>query len=396
MIFILAEPIKNELHLNDTQLGLLGGLAFTLVYGFFNLPIAWLADRRSPTKVIGLCLLIWSAMTTGLGFAANFFHLLVGRFGVAMGEAGSTPPAHAIIGRVFSPSSRARAIAVFSLGSSLGAGAGLAVGGWLSSHIGWRSTFIALGVPGILLALVFFTVLRLPPNTNDPKIKTISWGSSLLTLMKKPAYRHLTLGAAIYTSVAYSGHTFFPAFLVRAQGLSVAEAGFGLGLLYGLGGAIGILLGGYFGDKLAERDRRWRVWIGGIMILGSIPFVLAALYVRTGATSIVLLALPLTAWSVFIPPMWAAVQDLAEADARATATALFALVCTGIFGSTGPVLIGMVSDKLTVDYGPDGLRYALLVLVGTLAWAGLHFFLAARHIAARPADVAAPPLPARA
>lgn len=382
ILFILAEPIKNELHLSDTQLGLLGGLAFTLVYGCFNLPIAWLADRRSPTTVIGISLLVWSMMTAGLGFAANFYHLLAGRLGVAVGEAGSTPPAHAIIARMFPPNRRARAIAVFALGSSIGAGLGLSVGGWLSSHIGWRHTFIALGVPGIVLSLVFFLFLRLPPVAKDPRQTSLSWRKSILTLVRKPAYRHLTLGAAIYTSVAYSGHTFFPAFLIRAQGMPVAQAGFWLGLLYGLGGAIGIVIGGYLGDRLGERDRRWRVWLGAMMILGSIPLVVAGLYVREGHLSIALFAAPLVAWAVFVPPMWSAVQDLAEPDARATATALFSLVCTGIFGSIGPLIIGAMSDRLTQDFGPDGLRYALLILVGTLAWAGLHFLLAARHMAA--------------
>ena len=160
IVGILAIPIKADLGLTDTQLGLMGGLAFALFYTLLGIPIAMLADRRNRTVIMSVALVVWSAMTAVCGFAQNFAQLFLARLGVGVGEAGGVAPAYSLVADYFPSEQRARALAVYSFGIPLGGALGIFFGGLIASLIDWRTAFLAVGIAGVVLAPVFKLVVR--------------------------------------------------------------------------------------------------------------------------------------------------------------------------------------------------------------------------------------------
>src|SRR5687767_6628361 len=201
IIGILAVPIKAELQLTDTQLSLMGGIAFALFYSGLAIPIAWLADRRSRVNIIALSVALWSGFTAACGLAQNFWHLFLARMGVGIGEAGGVAPSYALISDFYPRSKRARALAFFSLGIPIGSALGVFFGGWLATHLDWRSAFIIVGLAGIPAALLVRFGIREPArglfDSSDgtasapapPFLKVAS------TLFAKPSFWLLSFGA---------------------------------------------------------------------------------------------------------------------------------------------------------------------------------------------------------
>ncbi|MBT5602472.1 MAG: MFS transporter, partial [Gammaproteobacteria bacterium] len=164
ILAILLEPIKHDLALSDSELGLLGGLAFALFYATLGIPIAALADRWSRVKVLAISMMIWSVMTALCGMASSFLTLLMTRIGVGIGEAGASPPSHSLISDYFPIESRATALSIYALGIPFGSMVGNFVGGWGAEELGWRMTFYLVGVPGVLIAMLILGTLKEPPR----------------------------------------------------------------------------------------------------------------------------------------------------------------------------------------------------------------------------------------
>jgi MFS family permease len=160
ILTILLEPIKQEFALSDAQLGLLGGLAFAFFYTLLGIPIAMWADRGTRTKIIALALFIWSLMTAVTGLATSFATLLLARIGVGIGEAGGSPPSHSLLAAYFPPERRGMALGVYAAGIPIGSAIGALAGGWIGATLGWRTAFMVVGLPGVLLALVVLLTLR--------------------------------------------------------------------------------------------------------------------------------------------------------------------------------------------------------------------------------------------
>jgi MFS family permease len=170
---ILAQSIKEDLGLSDTQIGALSGVAFGIFYATLGIPIARLADRYSRVNIISICLAIWSLMTALSGLAGNFWHLLAARIGVGIGEAGGSPPSHSLIADYFPIDGRASALGIYALGIPIGILFGNLAGGWINEFFGWRTAFLLVGIPGILLALVLkFTVKEPPRGYSEGKQRT--------------------------------------------------------------------------------------------------------------------------------------------------------------------------------------------------------------------------------
>ena len=142
ILVILLEPIKADLNLNDTQLGLLSGLAFAAFYATLGIPIAMWADRGDRRKIITLALAVWSGMTAFSGLAQNYWHLLIARMGVGVGEAGGTPPATSIISDLYGPKERATALGIYTTGIGIGILAGFIIGGIVYEAWGWRACYL--------------------------------------------------------------------------------------------------------------------------------------------------------------------------------------------------------------------------------------------------------------
>jgi predicted MFS family arabinose efflux permease len=377
--FILAQSIKEDLGLSDAQLGVMGGAAFAIVYSTLGLPLARLAERAGRKWVLAGSLCVWSLLTASAGLVATFPQLLATRLGVAAGEAGSTPVGHSLISAYFPERRRGLALSIFGLGVPLGTMIGLGLGGWLDQVMTWRHAMIAIGLPGILLALLVVLTVREPPRKvgNAPDVPLFT---TLRLLGSRRSFRHMAAGIALYSMGANATIVFVPAFLMRTYEMTSVGAGMSLGVLYGIAGVAGTLAGGFLGDKLGARDARWRLWVPALGLALAMPFTLGAWFAPTAALSVLLLAGPKIANLLYIGPVFVALHSIAPLRARATASAFLLFFNSLIGASLGPLIVGLLSDWLQPSTGALSLRYALCFVVVTQAWAALHLWTAARTL----------------
>jgi predicted MFS family arabinose efflux permease len=382
---ILIDSIKRDLQLTDSQIGLMAGLSFAVVYSIAGLPLARIADRWSPRRVLSLSLATWSLMTALGGLATNFLHLVATRAGVAASEAGCTPSAHALISRVYSADRRAVALAIFSLGVPIGSMIGLSLGGWINDLFNWRTAFFIVGLPGVLLALVCW--LALPEVASAaPSHAAPSGFRAMRDLLALRSFRHMAAGSSLYACGSYAMNVFAAAFLIRVHDLSTAQAGLGFGLAFGLGGMAGTFAGGWLSDHFGKRDVRWRMRIPAIGQLLSLPTALGAWLAPDPIASIVLLGLSYVFGLLYFAPAFATAQSLATNESRATAAALLAFCLTIVGASLGPMAVGWASDALAPEFGDLSLRYAMCLMGITILWSAIHFQVAARPL---PSDLEA-------
>ena len=345
---IVAEPIKKDLGLTDTQLGVLGGIAFAAIYATLGIPLARLAERKSRLAIITTALTIWSVFTMICGAAGSFWQLAIARAGVGVGEAACTPCAHSMIGDAFPPEKRATAISIYSLGIPLGTLAGIVGGAWVAEAYGWRMAFVAVGAPGLLLALIAAFVLKEPVRGRyDPPVSTTppSLGVVIGHLWSRPAFRNLLVGVTISTMIA-AGHGAFGApFLLRSPfDISYTEVSLIMGASAGVAGFIGTLLGGMLADKLSKRDTRLLLQVPAIAYLAIAPILAFAYSSDTLAILIGLSLLGAVGMTVYLGPTFGALHNMVEPRMRATAVALVFMIVSLVGLGIGPVLVGAISD----------------------------------------------------
>ena len=383
---ILIEPIRLEIHLSDTQLGLLGGIAFAIFYTFAGIPIARWADVGVRKNIVALALVIWSVMTMFTSTAKGFGTLLIARVGVGIGEAGCSPPIHSLISDMYPEEERGTALSTYALGIPIGAAIGTLVGGWIGEYFGWRMAFLVVGLPGIIVAIVVFFTVREPPRGHSepdhvqvqkdlvPLVDTIRflWGLR--------AFRHLSFAGALHAFVGYGVGLFIPAFFMRVHGFGLAETSTYL-FLIGLTGMIGTYLGGYLGDRMGKKDKRWYMGVPGIATIIGVPF--AVLFYTTGDPMLaIVLAIPgAILGPMYLGPTFAMTQTLVPPAMRSTASAILLFVLNLIGLGLGPVFAGFLSDTLKPEYGEESIRYSLLILaVAGNIWSALHYYLASRTL----------------
>lgn len=389
IISVLQEPMRAELGLSDTQLGLLQGLTFALFYVSLGIPLARWADVGVRRNVVALAVGTWSVMTALCGVAQNFTQLLIARIGVGVGEAGGSPPSHSIISDLFPPGRRALPLAIYSSGITFGVFVAYVFGAWVSDHFGWRAVFIALGLPGVILALVVrFTVTEPARGRYDgpgadrqppAMLQVISF------LLKSRTFVHLSLAAALHAFVGYGVAAFLVSFYVRSYAIPIDQisiVALPLGFIIGIGGAIGSFAGGYLSDRLSRRDVRWSMWVPAAATLIAVPFAAAALLTRDFYLSLSLYVLPLAFGYMYLGPTLATTHALVAPRMRALSSAVLFFIINLIGLGLGPTIVGIISDALTPTYGPDSLRYALVATFCFNIWSALHYYYAARHLAA--------------
>jgi predicted MFS family arabinose efflux permease len=376
---ILVEPVKRDLALDDGQIGMLIGGAFALFYTVAGIPIARLADRGNRRNLIAVSLVIWSSMTVACGFARNFAQLLCARIGVAIGEAGCTPPAHSMISDSFPPAQRATAISIYACGVPIGTLVGMAFGGYLTDQLGWQRAFWIVGAPGLLLALVVRFALAEPQrgafDSDAGAAKMESLGETLRFMGGMASVRHMLVAASVQTLCMAGLGAFNASFLVRVHGLTLTQTGVQLGLIAGVIGGGSVLLAGRLADRLGARDLRWHWWVPGIGALVSVPFSIGAYTVGDARLAVALIALATIGNHMYSALGHVVLQALAKPRMRAltSASALFAMNLVGY--GLGPIALGELSELFG---GGQGIRYALLALVSFLVWSSLHFFFGAR------------------
>lgn len=383
---ILVQSIRADLHLSDTQIGLMGGVAFAVVYSVGSVWLARIADKRSPRAVISISLAFWSIATAVSGLAQGFLHLLLARSSVAAGEAGSTPAAHALISRIFSSERRSLAMAIFSLGVPIGATLGLSLGGWINDTLNWRAAFFVAGVPGLIVAALIRFVIPDPPHASHGTVDAAGFGATLRMLFAKRSFRHMAIASSLFAIGSYSMNVFAAAFLIRIHHVTAARAGLLFGVAFGLGGLVGTFSGGAISDWLGQRDMRWRQGVPAIGLALSAPTALVAFLAPNLAVSVIGLTGVYLFGLLYLAPTFAAAQSLVPDEARATVSGVLLFCLTLVGASVGPFLVGFLSDLLAPRYGSVSLRYALLSLLPlTMIWSALHYALAARAL---PADLA--------
>ncbi len=380
VLAVLVEPIKAELGLSDSQLGLLTGFAFAALYATLGIPLARLADRKSRVVILSACLVLWSAMTAATGLARNFWQLFVIRMGVGVGEAGCVPSAHSMIGDLFPPEKRAFAISVFQAGGLAGLSGGLMLTGILADQIGWRLALCAVGLPGALLGVIILLTLKEPARRTSPQ--TNPSGESTLTvvkiLLKRKALFHLTLGLSVGSFATYGLTQWIPAFFIRSHGLSLTQIGVWAGLAAGVGGILGVLAGGVTAVKLLPGDRRWELWLPAVAYAGSAPFYVAVFLLPSPYVAIAIKVVATFIAASGGGVALSAIQSFAEPNRRATAISLVLFLSSLLGLGAGPFAVGLISDLLEPRFGVESLRYALVISTAALIWAGAHFAMAAR------------------
>ncbi len=386
LLGILLPYIKAEFNLNDTELGFLHGTAFAIFYATLGVPIAIYADRGNRKFVIVAATTIWSAMTYVCGMAQSYWQLVFARIGVGVGEAGSNPPSHSIISDLFTLKYRGTALAIFSQGVSLGIVVGLYGGAQIAAEYGWRMAFYALGLPGILIALLVLLTMKEPQRgASEGRVLTgqpPSIGTTFKFIASQKSLVHLLTGATLTTLVGYSGVLWWPSFIMRSHGLSPADMSAFLALVFGLGSGFGIFLGGFLSDYFGRRDVKLMPRVVAFAILFGLPFGAALYLVDNSSMVFLIIGIPAAAGGMYLGPSIAMVQSLVAVRMRTVASALFLFIINLIGMGLGSLIIGALSDGMTPQLGQDALRYALLIVTVFNVWAVYHYWQAGKFIEA--------------
>lgn len=379
---ILVGPIKAEFALSDTEVALLGGLAFALFYATLAVPIARFADRGDRVWIVTGALALWSGFTVLCGLAQGFVQLFLARLGVGIGEAGGVAPSYSMIADLFPPSARARALGVFSMAVPVGGALGTVIGGMVAAGAGWRTAFIVVGVAGLLFAPLFRLLMREPRRGGFDAAAppAASMRQTLRLLGAKPSFWLLSLGASANSMMGYGLLLWLPSFLQRSFAMTLVEASQFFAALGLIGGLIGIGIGGLLGDRMGARNRAWYARLPAIAALLALPFYVAALSTQSTVALFVLLLIPGALTLVWLGPVLAAVQGMMPSTTRATASAIFLLVNNLIGIGLGTLLLGQLSDLFAARYGVESLRHAILWALPLYALSAALFWAASQRL----------------
>ena len=384
---LVLQDIKADLHLSDTELGSLTGIAFALFYSVMGIPIARWADRGNRVTIISITAAVWSVMVALCGSAGSFLQLLLIRVGVAVGEAGCIPPAHSLIADNFTRAERPRAVARYMLGGPLSVVIGYFLAGWLNEFYGWRLTFVLLGLPGLGLAGLAWFTLREPrrgkPTLRPAAAQTLvqpSLKDVCVSLWGNTTFRHLLFCFAVTCFFSYGIVQWQPAFFIRSYGLKTGELGTWFAAIYGLGGLLGTYWGGELASRYAASDERLQLKAMAILNV-SFGVISAFIYIAPNKyMAFVLIGLATVGTAMTAGPMFATIQTLLPQRIRAISIALLYLSGNLIGMGLGPLTVGAVSDALRPWAGEDSLRYALLALSPGCFWGAWHLWQGSKAV----------------
>jgi len=415
-LLTVGQAISRDLGLNDFQFGLVSGFAFAVVYTLAGLPLARIAESGNRVKLISIAVAVWSVFSFLSGFALNFLQLLLCRVVIGIGEAGVQPPAIAIISDLYPPNRRGTALAILSIGLPLGSLIGAASAGYLADAYSWRTVFLLLGVPGLVLAVIAWATLRDPP-------RGLSEGMSSAALEPAPPARavfrhlaarasfwHIVVGLALTYFAAAGIGSFIPQYFARVFAMSLGQSGILFGLVGASSSLAGNLSGGVIVDWISRRDQRWYVWLPATGILIAAPLYLGAFGVLNPMIATGLLVVAGVFMFLHYAPSQAVLQNMVEPRMRATAAFIFFFIVSMLGYGVGPTLLGLISDALArhafspgnyhsmcsgaapiAGVAPElvkachsasasGIRGAMTIMSCLFFWAALHFWLAARTL----------------
>ena len=364
ILSLLAEPVRRELHLSDTQIGLLTGFAFALFYTVCGLPIAWFADRSHRVRIIAAACTCWSLFSAASGLASSFVQLAVARMGVGIGEAGGTTPSYAVISDYFPAAERGRALALFSLGVPFGIAIGAALGGGVAAAYGWRAAFYAVGLPGVVIALLILTVVREPirgiQDGAAGRVVAAPLGEVVRLFFANPVLIWTALATGLGAFAGYGSANWTPAFLMRHQHMTLGQLATYYSVCVGVAVGVGTWLSGYLADRLSRNNPRAYAMIPFWGSLVALPLAVLGYLAPTWQISLACLTVSAAFGILYLAPALAVVQNTVPPHARSTSAAILLLILNLIGLGGGPVVVGVLSDSFKPRFGADSLQAALL------------------------------------
>lgn len=411
----VAQAIKLDLKFSDADLGMIQGLPFALFYTLMGLPLARMAERLSRVRIISACLALFGVMVALCGTANSFWRLLLFRIGVGIGDAGFVTPVASLIGDHYPMNRRASAMSIIWLGAPIGVICGSTLGGWMAEHVSWRASFVAIGTPALLVALLAFLTLRDPPRgmseataplqRTPPPIWTV-----LRFVFSKRSMCHILIGCALAATAMNGIGQFLGQFLIRNFHLGFASAGRLIGSIAVVGMASGLALGGFGVDWAGRLDKRWYVWGPALGLVFAAPLFVLGFNQPTIAWTAVVLVVAHVSMFLYYTPTLAMAQNMVGADMRASSAFVVSIVLGLVGIGLGPTLLGILSDHyaahaftlgayaVTCPGGRAvagssaalaqacssasalGIKYALMTLSLLCLWSAAHYLLAARSL----------------
>jgi len=388
----VIEPLRHDWGLSDTQLGWLV-TAFTLLYAVVGLPLGRLADSWRRNLLLAAGLTLWSGLTFLSGFCRNFWQLFAARLGVGVGEAACAPAATSMIGDLYPPLQRARAMSVFMLGLPAGVALSYLVGGAVAQHYGWRAVFFLAGAPGILLSIAVL-LMREPhreagrggpprPEAASPAMtgeENNSVGShheagapagrrrplsAFSLILGIPAMRWIVLSGLLHNFIMYAFTFFLPSLLIRYYGTTAQTAGWISALVIGTVGALGMLAGGWLGDAARKRNSQGRMMVAAMAAAAAAPAAYIGLQLNLPGF-VLLQAIAAFLMYTYYPTVYATIHDLIEPQLRGRAMSIYFFAMYTLGASLGPVVTGRLSDYFARTAPPAVALHQAMHLVPTL------------------------------
>jgi len=371
LLAILSEPIRKELHLSYTEVGMLTGLTFAVFYTAFGIPLAWLADRTHRVRIIAAACTVWSLFSMVCGLATSFTSLALARIGVGVGEAGGSPPSYSLISDYFPPRQRGLAMALYSLGVPFGTGLGALLGARVAALYGWRMAFFAVGAPGVVLGLLVLLVIREPKRgrldvlaegETDHAAAASLW-TTLFSVMRNRTLMITGLSSALSAFVGYATLNNAPAYLISNKSMSLTEISVYYAAVSGVAGGFGTFASGWLVDLLGKRFRTAYALVPAAMTLTALPCFIAFLFAPTWPVAMLCLVVPLAFGNAYLPAAIAVVQNAVPPAQRGVTSAILLFILNIIGLGGGPVYVGLVADHFKPTLGTGALQYGLLALV---------------------------------
>jgi MFS family permease len=386
LLGLVLPLIKTEMHVSDTLLGLVSGLAFVLFYSLLGVPMAWAADRWSRRNIIAIGFLFWSAMTMLTGFVSTIWQLAAARFLMGAGEACGIAPSNSMIADLFRPARRPLALSIFGTAFAISSIVFFPVAGRIIEAYGWRAAFVCAGLPGAILAVIFRLTVGEPARGASEARKVadanVAFTDTLRFMSGARTYLLILAGVTFMGADVYAASAWSATLMVRVHGLKISEIATVIGPLRGSLGVAGVLLGGLLTDRLGAANPRWRLYVPGLACLAVVPADLAFLLGDQRPVWIGGFAFSSLLTFLHQGPVYAAVMNVAKPRMRATVTAIV-LLCSSLVGQIlGPLLVGWLNDRLSSVYGAAAIRYSMLAVVLCVAAAALCFLFAARTLEA--------------
>jgi predicted MFS family arabinose efflux permease len=385
IVGILAEDIKRDLQLSDGQIGILAGPAIAFFYAILGVPMAYAADRINRVRFIAGCIAVWSAMTMLGGRAGSLVELAATRVGVSIAEAGGSPSSVSLIADHFPARQRATAMAVWTSATTLGIFVGFAIGGVVNQQLGWRATFFAAGIPGLVLALLLVTTVREPVRGAADAAPAITAGSKTLFatfahLWRIKPFRQAVFAVALCNFCVFAVLSWAPPFAVRRFALGTAEVGGVMGTGIALAGGTMMVLAGIATDLLGRKGL-WRppVAVAAMLLLSAVLFT-GAFFATSFHVFAVLFVLGYATLMTNPPISWVILQAYSPPEMRGMATAVLLLVIALTASVPAPLIVGYASEALEPSIGAASLGHALLVAPLAVVAAAIQFLRVSRTI----------------